>query len=113
MDSNARHPNHVPNQGATIGIVEKVDTNEKGFCLGNFIRIRVKIDMSIPLCRGRKVHLGGLSQIWVDFKYEQMPIFSYLCGMVNHDENDCLVGLRRSERMNSEDKPFGSWMRAT
>ena len=63
--------------------------------------------------QGRRVHLGGLSQIWVDFKYERMPIFCYLYGMVNHDENDCLVGLRHTERLNSEDKSFGLWMRAT
>ena len=42
-----------------------------------------------------------------------MPIFCYLYSMVNHNENDCLVRLRRIERLNSEDKPFGSWMRVT
>ena len=41
--------------GATFGTVEKVDVTEKGFCLGNFKHIRVMIDISIPLCRGRKV----------------------------------------------------------
>lgn len=28
--------------GATMDTVEKVDVNDKGFCLGNFMRIRVK-----------------------------------------------------------------------
>ena len=42
-----------------------------------------------------------------------MPIFCYLCSMVNHDENDCLVGLCHIERLNSKDKPFGPWMKAT
>lgn len=90
--------------GATMDTVEKVDVNDKGFCLGNFMCIRVKIDISIPLCRGRKVCLGGL---WAEFKYERMPIFCYLCGMVTHVENDCLVGLRRTERLSTEEKPFG------
>jgi len=98
---------------ATIGSVESVDADEKGFCLGNYMRIRVTIDISNPLCRGRKVRLGGLSQFWVDFKYERMPIFCYLCGMVTHDENNYLVGLRRTERMNAEDKSYGTWLRAT
>ena len=82
---------------ATIGSVESVDVNEKGFCLGNFMRIRVTINISNPLCKGRKVRLGGLSQIWVDFKYERMPIFCYLCGMVTHAKNNCLVGLHHTE----------------
>ena len=90
-----------------------MDANEKGFCLGSFMRIRVMIDISNPLCRGRKVRLGESSQFWVDFKYERMPIFCYLCGLVTHDENDCLVGLRRTKRMNVVDKPYGPWLRAT
>ncbi|XP_023874424.1 uncharacterized protein LOC111986965 [Quercus suber] len=44
--------------GATLGEVVKVDANRKGFCLGNFLRIRVLLDISLPLCRGRKVRLG-------------------------------------------------------
>ena len=43
---------------ATLGGVERVDANEKGFCLGNFIQIRVLMDISMPLCQGRKVRLG-------------------------------------------------------
>ena len=34
--------------GATLGEVEKVDVNEKGFCLGSFMRIRV---LMISPCR--------------------------------------------------------------
>nr|XP_023912495.1 uncharacterized protein LOC112024087 [Quercus suber] len=41
--------------GTTIGSVECVDVNEKGFCLGSFMRIKVMIDILHPLCRGRKV----------------------------------------------------------
>ena len=77
------------------------------------MRIRVMLDISNPLCRGWKVRLGDLSQLWVEFKYERMPILCYLCGMVTHDENDCLAGLRRTDQMKVEDKPCGTWLRAT
>ncbi|XP_030941941.1 uncharacterized protein LOC115966959 [Quercus lobata] len=43
------------NIDATLGEVEKVDANGKGFCLGSFLHIRVLLDVSLPLCRGRKV----------------------------------------------------------
>ena len=43
---------------ATLGEVEKVDANGKGLCLGSFLHIRVLLDVSLPLCRGRKVRLG-------------------------------------------------------
>ena len=78
--------------GATLGEVEKVDANGKGFCLGNFLRIRVLMDISMPLCRGRKVRLGKYGLKWVDFKYERLLIFCYLCGRIDHDEQDCLQG---------------------
>ena len=56
--------------GATLGKVEKVDANGKGFCLGNSLCIRVLLDISLPLCRGRKVSLGEQGLKWVALKYE-------------------------------------------
>ena len=78
--------------GATLGRVERVDANEKGFCLGNFIQIRVLMYISMPLCQGRKVRLGKHGLKWVDFKYERLSIFCYLCGRIDYDERDCLQG---------------------
>lgn len=40
-------------------MVEKVDVNEKGFCLGGYFRIRVSKDITQTLCRGRLVHIRG------------------------------------------------------
>ena len=60
--------------GSILGKVEKVDVDEKGFCLAGYLRIQVTIDISQPLCRGRMVRIGGASPKWVDFRYEQLPI---------------------------------------
>ncbi|XP_023888114.2 uncharacterized protein LOC112000250 [Quercus suber] len=76
--------------GGTLGKVEKVDMDAKGFHLRGHMRIRVSMDITVPLCRGRLVRLGGPSPQWVDFKYERLPIFCYWCGMVDHDECDCI-----------------------
>lgn len=76
--------------GGTLGNVERVDVDDDGFRLGGYMRIRVSMDISVPLCRGRLVRLEGPSPQWVDFKYERLPIFCYWCGMVNHDERDCI-----------------------
>ena len=98
--------------GATLGEVEKVDANGKGFFLGSFLRIRVQMDITKPLCRGRKVWLGEHGMKWVDFKYERLSIFCYLCGMIDHDERDCLQGFRSKETPRPEEKQFGPWLRA-
>ena len=41
-----------------LGSVEKVDIGTRGFSVGKFLRIRVNIDISKPLCRGRVVRKG-------------------------------------------------------
>nr|XP_023917062.1 uncharacterized protein LOC112028599 [Quercus suber] len=99
--------------GATLGEVEKVDANGKGFCLGSFLRIRVLLDISLPLCRGRKVRLGEYGLKWVDFRYERLPIFCYLCGKVDHDEKDCLQGIRSKDALRPDENQFGPWLRAS
>lgn len=94
-------------------MVEKVDVDEKGFCLGGFLRIRVLMDISSPLCRGRMVRLGGSSPTWVDFKYERLPIFYYWCRIVDHEERDCMLWIRSSKTLKVEEKQHGPWLRAT
>ena len=46
--------------GGSLGKVEKVDVGDKGFSLGCSLRIRVTLDISQPLSRGRIVRLGDL-----------------------------------------------------
>ncbi|XP_050256858.1 uncharacterized protein LOC126702007 [Quercus robur] len=93
--------------GATLGKVEKVDAIGKGFCLGNYLRIRVRLDITLPLCRGRKVRLGEQGLKWVDLKYERLPIFCYLYGRVDHDEKECMQGLRSNSTLRPDEKQFG------
>lgn len=51
--------------------------------------------------------------MWVDFKYERLPIFCYWCGRVDHDERDCLQWTRSKETLRPEEKQYGPWLRAT
>lgn len=58
--------------GETIGTITKPqDVGEmKG---GSFMRVRVKVDISKPLCRGRKISWDQNSEGWVMFEYERLP----------------------------------------
>lgn len=56
--------------GSSVGLVEEVDTNEEGVGWGEYMRVRIRIDLSKPLARGRVLHLNGNSCVSV------MP-FSY------------------------------------
>uniref|UniRef100_A0A7N2L446 DUF4283 domain-containing protein n=1 Tax=Quercus lobata TaxID=97700 RepID=A0A7N2L446_QUELO len=52
--------------GETLGeVVRMEDTSE--MVGGNFLRVRVAIDILQPLCRGRKITYDGRSEGWVSF----------------------------------------------
>lgn len=98
--------------GGILGKVEKVDVGDNGVNLGCFLRIRVTLDISQPLIRGRMVRMGGSDSRWVEFKYERLPVFCYLCGRLDHDEKECIEWIRRAVPLKAEDKQYGPWLRA-
>ena len=69
--------------GDSLGELEDVDVAGDGVGWGWCLRIRVSIDLSKPLERGRALVLGGKSH-WLNFKYEKMPLFCFLCGCIVH-----------------------------
>ena len=91
-------------------MVEKVDVQGNGFSLGNHLKVRVTIDISQLLCRGRMVCMGPTQSLWVEFRYERIPIFYYWCVMVDHDERDCLRWVSSKETLRPEEKQFGPWL---
>lgn len=98
--------------GESLGLVEKVDVDEKGFRLRNYLLIRMSMDISLPLCWGRLVRMGGLSPTWVEFQYERLPIFCYWCGMIDHDKRECMLWMHSKESLRVEDKQYGPWLQA-
>lgn len=75
-----------------------------------FLRVRVTIDLSKPLKRRMKIRQIGNDRYWITFKYENAPIFCFICGLLGHFEKFC------SRLFDSPDgeisKPYGAWMRA-
>jgi hypothetical protein len=62
--------------GASVGVVEEVDVDEDGVGWGEYLRVRILLDLSKPLSRGRVLKLKG-KYIWVPFQYEKIPNFSF------------------------------------
>jgi hypothetical protein len=75
------------------------------------LRLRVVIDLGVPLERGRELVFGGQPQ-WVSFKYEKLPIVCFQCGRIVHDRQGCPN--RKSQKIHGEDgeKHWGTWIRA-
>lgn len=66
----------VLNIGETIGPVSRPKDIEemKG---GNFTRVRVEVDITKPLCRGRKISWDQLGEGWAAFMYQRLPNICY------------------------------------
>lgn len=54
-----------------------------------YMRIRVTINLSKPLKRRMKIKMAGNEWFWVNFKYENVPSFCFICGIICHLERFC------------------------
>ena len=79
---------------------------------GNYLRVRVKIDITKPLNRVRKVWSEGVVIGCAILKYERLPNFCYWCGLVSHDDRDCEHWLWSKGSLKKTDQHYRDWMRA-
>ena len=98
--------------GNAIGRSIEVDVPENGFGWGRYLRIRVNIDITQPLLRGKIFEFEQGTPFWVDFRYEHLPIFCYRCGMIGHSVNECVVGRGSGGDGGAIGDKFGPWLRA-
>ena len=89
-----------------VGTVPMAETEMNG---GSFMRVRVSVDVTRPLSRGRMVSVGQGKENWVSFKYERLPNICYWCGCLNHDDRDCEVWLDSEGSLKVEEQQFGPW----
>ena len=97
--------------GETIGTVIPLE-HMKEMLGGDFLRVRVEIDVSKLLCRGRKTAINANEFIWVAFKYEKLPNFCYWCGRVSHVDKECEMWLASKGKLTQEKQEYGAWLRA-
>ena len=102
---------HAYGIGETLGAVSKA-FHEGELFGGNFLRVRVGVNVAQPLNRGRIVRLGTDEEAWVSFKYEKMPNFCYWCGMVSHDAKECSIWLASKASLSLDRQEYGPWLRA-
>ena len=98
--------------GNTIGgLVQVADPEDDGEG-GEFLRVRVVVDIKKSLPRCCKLWSEGEHIGWALLKFERLPNFCYWCGKVTHGENDCDVWLRGKGRLKKEEQQYGEWLRA-
>ena len=72
-----------------------------------YLCIRVDSPIDKPLRRGGNVVGIEGDKYWVHYKYEWLPTFCYICGLMGHDAKHCHVC---SDRPNAPHQ-YGEWLR--
>ena len=111
----------LPLRYMTIEAAEKIcrgvgevikQSDSKVYDGGNFIRVKVSVDITIPLCRGRLIKLKDDKQVWVSFKYERLPNICYWCGQLTHNDKDCEIWIESEGTLRNDQKEFGPSLHA-
>ena len=93
--------------GSKIGRVLEVDKRAMQVELAKFLRIRVEVPIDKPLRRGGVVKNEEGERVWVDFRYERLPNFCYICGFLGHDEKHC----QASPTEQRSGRQYGDWLK--
>ncbi|KAL8462731.1 hypothetical protein ACS0TY_033667 [Phlomoides rotata] len=110
----ARWMKSVTQLGKFLGEMVEVDlASLEG--VSHSIRIKVRVDFRKPLRKGILLEMREAKQAWVEFKYERLPSFFYLCGLLGHMRWECdfINGDEELEGIPEEKLLFGEWMCAS
>lgn len=97
--------------GNFIGCFIHADKSNFDGSWKSFLRIRVRLDVTKPLKRKMKIKRQGGDCVWVDFKYERLPNFCFLCGLLGHTDRYCQLQFEMNTH--EAEKPYGTWLRAS
>lgn len=75
-----------------------------------YLRIRVEIPVEKPLHRGGIVTSPEGKRFWVDYRYERLSNFYFVCRRMGHDKRVCPY---RQAGKGEETPQYGEWLKAT
>ncbi|XP_030497870.2 uncharacterized protein LOC115713529 [Cannabis sativa] len=100
----------VRRAGDYVGKFVKNDPKNFNGIWREYLRVRATVDIEKPLKRRMKLCKDNGDWIWANFKYEHIPTFCFVCGLIGHAERLC--PRRFDEDFNPLVKPYGNGMRA-
>jgi hypothetical protein len=80
-----------------IGAFMEYDKNNQTSFWRQYMRVRVKVDVRLPLKKEAKVKDREGNWGTVKFKYEKLGVFCFVCGIMGHAENKCVVRFEMEE----------------
>ncbi|KAK7814047.1 hypothetical protein CFP56_003935 [Quercus suber] len=86
-------------------------TKYDGTMWGKCLRVRVRIDVTKRLVRGKRITAEGGEPKWVNFKYERLPSFYYKCGLLNQSLKECSEGQAQGDKEGASQLQYGAWLK--
>lgn len=71
-----------------------------------FMRVCIKLDVTKPLVRGKRIKIGSSESTWVKFIYEKLPDYCYYCGLLSHGHWECEEWIALKEKDEKEKMPY-------
>ncbi|KAL4297875.1 hypothetical protein GQ457_12G013550 [Hibiscus cannabinus] len=97
--------------GSRIGRAIAIDHRVEGGNLGEFLRIRVEVDISKPLRRFVLLGNGqGKKPSPCPLCYERLPNFCFFCGLVGHLLASCMT---KPVELDTAKLQYGAWLRVS
>nr|GME08040.1 uncharacterized protein LOC109174453 [Ipomoea batatas] len=96
--------------GSFLGTLIHTDEKNWDGSIRLFYRVRVAIDITKSLKKQMKLKRDNGMWAFIDFRYERLPTFCFLCGIIRHGNRLCPKFVNGYDR--NLEKPFGAWMRA-
>ncbi|KAL4324249.1 hypothetical protein GQ457_11G027500 [Hibiscus cannabinus] len=95
--------------GGCIGKALDIDHRIEGGNMGDFLRVRVQVDIKKPLHRCVLLSNGhGKQHSTCPLRYERLPRFCFFCGIVGHKLSTCSV---KPATLDVKKLQYGSWLR--
>ena len=82
-----------------MGIVERVDCEDKIPRNIRFMQVKVKIDPWLPVIVGFMLRLDDGSRIWIQCHYERVHELCTRCGLIGHTRGQCTHNMEEVELM--------------
>ena len=101
-----RSSEDVKTIASSMGTVMEIENDELG--LEKFCRVRVMVDVHKPLRRFQKIKNKNNLVVTIEFKYERLPFFCFMCGRMGHHEKDCHEAM---EDEGEKELGWGLWLK--
>ena len=94
-----------------VGSFLEADENNFTGTWRTYLRIRLNMDIGKPLKYRMRIKKPDSEWLWVEFRYERLTTFCFICGCLGHIDRKCM---KIYDYLGGNvPKLYGSWMRAT